>query len=111
MEQLTNWGRLLAINTITATLVACHPQPPPVVDPVGRPGTCDEACTNLERLQCPGWDGSPGPDDAMGTADDVPCTPTCEEIGEIDPSFLAYQGCIADASDCDSADRCMENAR
>ena len=100
-------GRLIPL----LLLVGCAGSILEPAEPVSSEGTCEEACTNLRKLQCPGWDGSPGADDTMGTADDVPCTPTCEEIKAQDPEFGAYLGCQADASNCDAADACFETAR
>lgn len=98
----------LSLGLIIGMSVGCWGPMPDPAEPVTRPGTCEEMCTNIERLQCPGWDGSPGEDDEMGTADDVPCVPTCESIKERDPEFGAYLGCQADAPDCDAADACLE---
>ena len=61
-------------------------------------------CANLERLGCDGSDGSFGPDDTPGTADDLTCADTCVELGvEWFPT-----GCLETAPTCDAVDQCFK---
>ncbi len=88
---------------------SCDPPPPePAPTPDPDSGPCAQACANMERLKCAGWEGSPGPDGKMDTADDVPCTPSCVAYITIDPTADGYQGCQANAPTCEAFDACYE---
>ena len=82
------------------------PDPEHVVDP-GAP-SCATVCATMERLKCLGWEGSPGPDGKMGTGDDMPCTPACQEYIRQDPTADGYQGCQTAATTCDAMDACYD---
>jgi len=84
-----------------------EPDPPSVTPANGGSGDCRAACDNLARLGCDGAEGSPGPDDVYGTADDVPCTAVCEDI-TTDDTVTLYQRCTAAALSCEAVDRCFE---
>lgn len=88
----------------------------PVLDPPGPPepedaGTIDDcgpACKNLERLQCPGWRGSPGADEIWGTADDYSCETACRNIMYQDPTATLYPICTAQAESCEAVEWCFQ---
>jgi hypothetical protein len=89
-------------------LSGCLPVVPPKPAPSDAPGECAPMCANLERMGCAAGEGSPGPDEQMGTADDVGCTPTCESLLLSDPTVDLHLGCQAGAGSCEEADRCFE---
>lgn len=74
---------------------------------------CARACANMLALHCQGWEGSPGPDEVMGTVDDVPCTQTCTDY-EVAAASLGstavslHPKCIAAASSCMAAVGCFQ---
>lgn len=76
----------------------------------GGPEDCAPACATMERLQCPGFRGSPGPDEEFGTSDDVACARACVELVNADPTFTLAQRCIAQATSCEAADRCLADS-
>lgn len=85
--------------------VACTPAP---VFPPGPGGEgCAPMCENLDRLGCE-WSASPGPDDEMGTMDDVPCLGWCEDL-EARGMPVASE-CAARASSCEAAADCPGDA-
>lgn len=67
---------------------------------------CAPACENLQRLRCPGADGSPGADREFGTTDDRTCKTVCEEIMEEGEKTL-YPKCVAAARTCQDVDACF----
>ena len=70
---------------------------------------CAAACRNLERLHCPGWQGSPGPDDVADTDDDVPCDRACEyAAGQQDIGVDLKLDCVAAAQSCVEVEACPE---
>lgn len=89
---------------------ACTQMPPPEPAPTPDPdsGPCEQVCANMKRLECLGWDGSPGPDGKMGTEDDVACTPTCVDYIVADPTAVGYETCQANATTCDAMDACYD---
>lgn len=103
------WGYLVGW-TLAFMVAACLPKPAPAPppQPTEDPSTCAGACQNLALLRCPGWDGSPGPDDQMGTADDVPCVQACGDILLSEPTVELYLTCQAGAASCEAAYRCFE---
>ena len=82
------------------------PGPAPSADPEASP--CANVCANMKRLKCLGWDGSPGPDGKMDTADDMACAPACREYIRQDPTADGYQDCQASAATCDAMDACYD---
>jgi hypothetical protein len=73
------------------------------------PECCAAACANLERLSCPGREGSPGPDDVFGTPDDVSCTRTCAGVSaEADLGVDLNLDCVAVAETCAAAEACQD---
>lgn len=83
---------------------------PPVPPDAGTIEDCQDACDNLQRLQCPGWQGSPGPDEIFGTADDMSCVAVCEDI-VADPAMTLFQLCTAAANSCDEVEACFDPER
>jgi len=67
---------------------------------------CAAACANLERLRCPGADGSPGIDEEYGTPDDVPCEAVCVDVEAGGVSM--HTACTAAAESCSAADGCFD---
>lgn len=72
---------------------------------VGPRDTCEGACSNLERLRCGGWDGSPGIDDIWGTEDDIGCVEICDDLNQ-DPFFEMKMECTTKALTCNQVDDC-----
>ena len=95
---------LLVWFVVAACTPPLPPEPPPAPE---RDGSCDAACDNLARLQCHGHEGSPGPDEAYGTDDDMPCAVACRKIILADEHATLYQACVAAADSCESADECF----
>lgn len=95
-----------ACNTIPDVV---DPPGPPVPDEAGDASDCEAACATLARLQCPGWRGSPGPDEIVGTADDVPCARACRAIVSSDRTVTLQQRCTATATTCEAVDRCFDS--
>ncbi len=89
-------------------LLRCAPiEPGPPHDPeAGSVDDCPAACDNLAVMQCPGWEGSPGPDEVYGTEDDVPCLEVCEDFVEFSNMTL-YPACTAKATSCEEALECF----
>lgn len=71
----------------------------------GTPDDCPAACDNLDRLECDGADGSPGPDEEFGTADDRPCEAVCR--GVMGEGVTMHPACVADAESCDAVEECF----
>lgn len=69
---------------------------------------CMRACQVLTRYQCAGNQGSPGPDELWGTADDVGCAQACVEIVTSDPTVTLNEMCVAEAQSCEAVERCFE---
>ena len=83
----------------------CIPMPPPI-DPAIETN-CKTACDNLKRLQCSGWEGSPGKDEIHGTDDDVPCWKACKDIESADPTADLKLQCTTNANSCEAVDNCF----
>lgn len=90
------------------------PPPAPVSPDAGAeasriPAACKTACANLRALRCQGADGSPGSDEAFGTADDVSCEQVCadfEVAAKTSPTFSTHPDCITRATNCRAVSRC-----
>jgi hypothetical protein len=100
---------------LSIMVIACswtnNPNPGPPADPeAGTAEDCADACDNLERLHCPGWEGSPGTDEEYGTADDVPCTQVCEDLMNADPTLTLYPKCASTADTCEAIEKCFEGS-
>jgi hypothetical protein len=72
----------------------------------GSPDDCSAACDNLSELGCEGAEGSPGPDEEFGTADDVACAEVCRSVME-EGEVTMHPSCVAAATSCDEADACF----
>lgn len=98
-----------AQSALVLLLASCAHSPTPIPTPVenGGPEDCAPACAAMARMECPGHEGSPGRDDEYGTADDVSCADACVELVNADPTFTLAQRCIAQATSCKAADRCL----
>ncbi len=83
------------------------PPGPPVSPDAGTVDDCAAACDNLARMECPGWQGSPGSDEVFGTDDDVSCEVVCRTIVGGDPTATLHQRCTADSKSCDDVERCF----
>jgi hypothetical protein len=84
-------------------LIGCGPYvyiPPGAEDPA----LCEPACEVLERYKVEGWDGSPGPDEVFGTADDVPCAQVCRET--IRAGYPFQVKCLSGAGSRGEAEGC-----
>ena len=101
-----------AQSALILLLAGCSHLQPPAPAPVenGGPEDCAPACATLERLQCAGWRGSPGRDGEYGTFDDVACDIACIELVNADPTFTLAQRCVAGATSCEAADRCLADS-
>ncbi len=84
------------------------PPGPPVPPDAGTVDDCDDACDNLAWLSCPGWEGSPGPDEVFGTIDDVSCAEVCRVIVGGDSTATLHQVCTAAAATCEAVDQCFD---
>lgn len=71
------------------------------------PADCPSACERMAVLGCDGAQGSPGPDQAYSTADDVSCEAVCLEFESI-PGATLNPGCIANAQTCAAVEACAE---
>jgi len=94
---------------ILILLSACTFNPDPVTpDPADDVvELCALACSNMQELNCDGWEGSAGEDDEYGTADDVSCSDVCIEIETSGTGISLHPGCVAVASSCEKADECF----
>jgi len=94
---------------ILILLSACTFNPDPVVpEPTGDVvELCALACSNMLKLDCPGWEGSAGEDDEYGTADDVSCSDVCIELETSGTGISLHPKCVAVASSCEKADECF----
>lgn len=81
------------------------PIPPNPYDP---PEDCAPACANLEKMKCPGWQGSPGDDGVFGTPDDVSCVDVCVDTME-EPTATLHPKCTAAAESCEAVEECFAN--
>lgn len=89
--------------------VSMNPVPDdPKVVVVDEQADCAEACANMEALNYPGWDGSPGPDRQLGTEDDQTCTQVCVEVETTGDGFSWNTPCIASSMSIDDIDACSE---
>jgi len=84
------------------------PPAPPAPSDAGTVDDCAAACANLARMECPGWQGSPGTDEMFGTEDDVSCEVVCRTIVGGDPTATLHQRCTADSKSCDDVERCFD---
>ncbi len=78
----------------------------PAVVVVDEQADCAEACANMEVLEYPGWDGSPGPDRRRGTDDDLSCAQVCEEVEGSGDGFSWNTPCVASARSIEQVDSC-----
>lgn len=83
--------------------IACGSQPiivrpPPEED-------CEAACLHLEALECVEAEPMPGPDGALGTADDGTCVQVCENAAR-DLQGLNSK-CVANVKSCVEVDACQ----
>lgn len=114
-----DWGNCIiyltcgvAIAYMLITLTKCTIQPVPEpndqndASELDAEEACSLLCINLERFDCPGKDGSPGPDEQYGTADDVPCAEQCVKTVSIVPWMLDKARCGAKAKGCDELEAC-----
>ena len=90
---------------VVLLLTGCVPLPyvPPDAD---TETLCRLACDNMERLEVPGWEGSPGVDEVYGTDDDVACSVVCVDTETAGYPFNAR--CIAGAGTRVDAEGCNE---
>lgn len=86
-------------------LLSCGgPQPVPVV-----PSTADAVeqcaaiCDRLDTLRCEGRDGNAGPDEAVGTLDDVTCEEACVDVQAV---VALNANCVVEAGSCSAVDAC-----
>ena len=115
--EVTAWI-LIAIGAIVTGLIlwmaASCQRPLSVNDPAPScDGTvaecCQRACANVQRLGCPGAEGSPGEDDIPNTDDDVPCWVTCQEQArQVDLGVDLNLGCVGNAKSCEAVEACAE---
>lgn len=105
----------ICVVMIMLAISGCGPvfPVPPTPGPVepadgGTADDCAAACANLARLYCPGWRGSPGPDEIIGTPDDVPCEQACRDIVTADPTVTLFQRCTAQAKSCAEVEACFD---
>lgn len=68
---------------------------------------CAAACDNLGKMQCDGWEGSPGPDEVYGTPDDVGCAQACRDIVGA-TSITLNTVCISRSRSCTQAALCFD---
>jgi len=97
------------LSQIVIALAGCSPIKPAPTDPgdYSDPSGCAEACANLEKLGCPGWRGSPGKDETLGTADDVSCEEVCRNVVESGATTTLHQRCTSKAKSCEAMDDCF----
>lgn len=86
-----------------------YPGPDPVPNNSDIPKLCELACKNMEKMNCEGWQGSPGNDNIFGTVDDVSCSDVCIDIMNQEPSITLHPKCVAEANSCERADECFIN--
>jgi hypothetical protein len=106
--------RLVLAAALLCASSACGgaPTPPPFkpdpYEPAPAPtaSACERFCALIDRLDCPGQNGSPGQDEQRGTADDVPCTRVCEDVLS-KGTYQADSGCLSTASNCEAAETCL----
>ena len=89
-------------------MAACHTVDHNVRPPTDHPSGCGQMCANLERLGCPSAEGSPGPDEQMGTPDDESCKATCESLLISNPTVDLHLVCQMGAQSCSEADACFQ---
>ena len=93
--------------------VPVRPVPKPEPEPVPADAdpilvSCQAACANLSKHQCPGHEGTPGKDEIAGNADDVSCSVACYELSTADPPVDLHTECVSSAPDCEAVAVCSE---
>jgi hypothetical protein len=83
-------------------------QPGPPVPELEAERVCMSSCLNLAKLQCPGYEGSPGADEEFGTEDDVPCSKVCVDLAKDDPASIPYHNCMSGVGSCEAAEACFD---
>lgn len=89
--------------TLGWVVMGCGPLAPV---PDDLPGQCAAACENMRRLDVPGWEGSPGEDEQLGTGDDVACWRVCVDTEAGGYPFNAR--CLSVAITREGAEACYE---
>lgn len=69
---------------------------------------CVASCARAAALVCAESTAAAGPDDVLGTDDDVPCERACADLRAADPTIDPLLRCTADAQDCDAMDACAD---
>jgi len=105
---MSDWTNGFITGLIFAWLVGCNLPHKPGPGPTDDPSGCGSMCANLERLGCAAGEGSPGPDEKMGTPDDVSCKLTCESLLLSNPTVDLHLGCQTGAHTCAEADACFQ---
>jgi hypothetical protein len=95
---------VLLLSVVNYSFVGCRTIP---VNPYDPPTYCKDACNNLFELNCPGWRGSPGEDEAFGTTDDVPCIDVCANVVSEETATL-NQACVSHAKTCAEVEACFD---
>ena len=106
---MTRMPRAAAALTLSL-VVGCtlKPMPAPVPPPTPQEqDACDAFCELRASLQCDTHGGaSPGPDEVLGTADDVPCEQVCRDMMEGDV-YVSDRPCLDTAQTCEATEVCI----
>lgn len=81
------------------------------IEPTPSISHCNQACTNMTKLECDGWKGSPGSDEIFGTIDDISCTEICIVISSPDSIINLCPKCVSLAISCEEVDACYGNCK
>lgn len=84
------------------------PTPPPTPPPTPQEvEACDAFCEVRVSLGCDSHGGdAPGPDEVLGTADDVPCAQACKHhlSGDV---YVSDRQCLDTATTCEQTEVCV----
>lgn len=104
LEQLVNLLFVLCVLLILLflfnSIVGCTPKHIPASRT-----DCEKACNRLLELSCPGYEGSVGPDEVTGTADDVACADVCFILSK---DFNLHPVCVQQVQNCKEVDLCFD---
>jgi hypothetical protein len=89
-------------------LLACGgvkpvPPGPPVPSTADAIEQCAAICDRLDTLRCQGRDGNAGPDEVVGTPDDVSCEKACVDVQAV---VALNANCVVEAGSCRAVDAC-----
>jgi hypothetical protein len=96
-------------RTLALLLLASCRLPAPTPTPEDRASALPvEVCARSKALGCRAGKGGAGPDDVLGTDDDVSCEQVFADLLDADPTIEPLLRCTAAAQSCAEAEACAE---